>query len=44
MISAWWLLLVPVASVIGYCVCGFLSRNSEIERCEQCKYKKEKSE
>lgn len=36
----WLFLIIPLSFTFGYSLCGALSENSEIERCERCQYRK----
>lgn len=45
MISAWWLILIPIAYVAGHVMNGLLGHNSQLDKCSRCQYNyyKEKS-
>lgn len=34
----WLFLIIPISFMAGYVVCGTVSTNSELERCEKCIY------
>ena len=34
----WLFVIIPISFMAGYAVCGAISTNSEIERCETCIY------